>query len=49
MQFSAGVSPEIIDLILAIVLFFVTAPIISRILKLKNDTTTQVTSGWGSN
>jgi simple sugar transport system permease protein len=49
MQFSAGVSPEVIDLILAIVLFFVTAPIISRIFKLKSDSNTQVTSGWGSN
>jgi simple sugar transport system permease protein len=49
MQFTAGVSPEITDLILAIVLFFVTAPIIGRILKLKSDSSTQVTSGWGSN
>ena len=49
MQFAAGVSPEIIDLILAIVLFFVTAPVITRIFKLKSDSGASVTSGWGSN
>ncbi len=49
MQFTAGVSPEIIDLILAIVLFFVTAPIITRFLKMKSDSGATVTSGWGSN
>ena len=30
MQFDAGVAPEVIDLILAVVLFFVTAPLLGK-------------------
>ena len=48
MQFDAGVSPDIVDLILALVLFFVTAPLIARWFKLRNTEQRSVTSGWGN-
>jgi len=48
MQFDAGVSPDIIDLILAMVLFFVTAPLITRWFRLKQGNQLSVTSGWGN-
>ena len=50
MQFSAGVSAEIIDVILALMLFFVSADIIvRRILFIKGDSAekTATSSGWG--
>ena len=48
MQFDAGVAPEVIDLILAVVLFFVTAPLLGKWFKsLKSDQTT-ITGGWGN-
>ncbi|MDP2336016.1 MAG: ABC transporter permease [Bacteroidota bacterium] len=48
MQFSAGVSPDIIDLILAIVLFFVTAPLIGKWFKSARGTKAITTGGWGN-
>lgn len=48
MQFAAGVSPDIIDLILAIVLFFVTAPLIGKWFKSARGTESITTGGWGS-
>ncbi|MEI6407488.1 MAG: ABC transporter permease [Actinomycetes bacterium] len=48
MQFAAGVSPDIIDLILAIVLFLVTAPLIGKMIKSIRDTEQITTGGWGN-
>ena len=48
MQFDAGVSPDIIELILALVLFFVTAPLIAKWFRLKNTQQLSITSGWGN-
>lgn len=47
MQFASGVSPEVIDLILAIVLFFVTAPIIGKVFKAARTKDAITTGGWG--
>lgn len=46
-QFEAGVAPEIVDLLLAIILFFVTAPLLARIFKRKQEGVS-LTSGWGN-
>ena len=46
-QFRTGVSPEIVDLLLALILFFVTAPILARLLKSRHDGVS-VTSGWSN-
>jgi len=48
MQFASGVSPEVIDLILAIVLFFVTAPIIGKVVKAARTKDSITTGGWGN-
>jgi simple sugar transport system permease protein len=48
MQFDAGVSPDVIELILALVLFFVTAPLIAKWFKIKQANQLTVTSGWGN-
>ncbi len=48
MQFDAGVSPDIIELILALVLFFVTAPLIAKWFRIKQGNQVSVTSGWGN-
>ena len=53
MAFKAGVAPEIIDVILAIILLLVCAPIVVRwILRLRRPRdeapTVQLTSGWGA-
>lgn len=48
MQFVAGVTPDIIDLILAIVLFFVTAPLIGKVFKSARGQESLTTGGWGS-
>lgn len=48
MQFDAGVSPDIIELIIALVLFFVTAPLIARWFKVRQGNQLSVTSGWGN-
>lgn len=46
MQFDAGVAPEIVDLLMALILLFVTAPLITRFFK--NSANKTVTSGWGN-
>ena len=46
-QFKTGVSPEIVDLLLALILFFVTAPILARLLKRRHDGVS-LTSGWSN-
>ena len=48
MQFAAGVSPDIIDLILALVLFFVTAPLIGKWIKTVRGNEAITTGGWGN-
>lgn len=46
-QFEAGVAPEIVDLLLALILFFVTAPLLAKFFKRKHDGVS-LTSGWGN-
>lgn len=46
MQFDAGVAPELVDLLMALILLFVTAPLISRFFK--NSSNKSITSGWGN-
>jgi simple sugar transport system permease protein len=46
MQFDAGVAPEIVDLLMALILLFVTAPLIARFFK--NSSNKSMTSGWGN-
>jgi simple sugar transport system permease protein len=46
MQFDAGVAPELVDLLMALILLFVTAPLITRFFK--NSRNKSVTSGWGN-
>jgi len=46
MQFDAGVAPEIVDLLMALLLLFVTAPLITRFFK--NSSNKSMTSGWGN-
>ncbi|NCZ73472.1 MAG: ABC transporter permease [Actinobacteria bacterium] len=46
-QFEAGVAPEIVDLLLALILFFVTAPLLARLFKKRHDGVS-LTSGWGN-
>jgi len=49
LQFETGIEPEVVDVILALILLFVAAPIISRLLFRKNaQKVRRVTSGWGS-
>lgn len=49
LQFETGIEPEIVDVILALTLLFVAAPIVSRLLFRRSSTKrTTVTSGWGS-
>lgn len=45
-QFEAGVAPEIVDLLLALILFFVTAPLLTKFFRKKSEEIA-VTSGWG--
>jgi simple sugar transport system permease protein len=45
-QFETGVAPEIVDLLLALILFFVTAPLLAKFFRKKNEEIA-VTSGWG--
>lgn len=47
MQFDAGVAPEIVDLILALILFCVTAPFLSKWLR-STQVGAKVTSGWSN-
>lgn len=46
-QFEAGVAPEIVDLLLALILFFVTAPLLTKFFKRKQ-VGVSLTSGWGN-
>lgn len=46
MQFDAGVAPEIVDLLMALILLFVTAPLIAKFFK--NSSNKSITSGWGN-
>jgi ABC-type uncharacterized transport system permease subunit len=46
MQFRAGVAPELVDLLLAMILFFVTAPLLAKWLRRKQ-TTISLSGGWG--
>lgn len=46
-QFQSGVAPEIVDLLLALILFFVTAPLLARLFKKRHNEVT-LTSGWGN-
>lgn len=46
MQFDAGVAPEIVDLLMALILLLVTAPLITRFFK--NSSNKSMTSGWGN-
>lgn len=49
LQFDTGIEPEVVDVILAITLLLVSAPIVSRFLfRKRNIKQTTVTSGWGS-
>ncbi|MGA1158586.1 MAG: ABC transporter permease [Candidatus Nanopelagicaceae bacterium] len=45
-QFEVGVAPEIVDLLLALILFFVTAPLLAKFFRKKSEEIA-VTSGWG--
>ena len=44
MQFVAGVATELVDLLMALILFLVTAPLVTRFFK--NTTSKSVTGGW---
>ena len=46
MQFDSGVAPELIDLLMALILLLVTAPLITRFFK--NSSNKSMTSGWGN-
>ncbi len=46
MQFDAGVAPELVDLLMALILLFVTAPLITRFFKKSSNKS--MTSGWGN-
>jgi simple sugar transport system permease protein len=49
LQFETGIEPEIVDVLLAITLLLVSAPILAKYLfKGKAQKTANVTSGWGS-
>lgn len=46
MQFDTGVAPELVDLLMALILLLVTAPLIARFFK--NGSNKTMTSGWGN-
>ena len=46
MQFDSGVAPELVDLLMALILLLVTAPLITRFFK--NSSNKSITSGWGN-
>ncbi|NCX16574.1 MAG: ABC transporter permease [Actinobacteria bacterium] len=46
-QFEAGVAPELVDLLLAMILFFVTAPLLSKFFKNRKENVA-MTSGWSN-
>jgi simple sugar transport system permease protein len=46
MQFDSGVAPELVDLLMALILLLVTAPLITRFFK--GNSNKAMTSGWGN-
>lgn len=46
-QFEAGVAPELVDLLLAMILFFVTAPLLAKFFKSRKENVA-MTSGWSN-
>jgi simple sugar transport system permease protein len=46
MQFDSGVAPELVDLLMALILLLVTAPLITRFFK--NSSNKTITSGWSN-
>jgi simple sugar transport system permease protein len=49
MQFDAGVAPEIVDVLVAITLFLVSAPLLARLFRRGTAGIQQnITTGWGS-
>lgn len=46
-QFEAGVAPELVDLLLAMILFFVTAPLLARFFKNRKGNVA-MTGGWSN-
>jgi simple sugar transport system permease protein len=49
LQFQTGIEPEVVDVILAITLLFVSAPLVARLLfRNRNIKQTTVTKGWGA-
>ena len=47
LQFDTGIQPEVVDVILALTLLFVAAPIVSRMIFRNRSKQRQLTSGWG--
>jgi len=47
LQFETGIQPEVVDVILALTLLFVAAPIVSRMIFRNRTKQRQLTSGWG--
>ena len=47
MQFEVGVAPELVDLLLALILFFVTAPLLAKFFKNRKENVA-MTSGWSN-
>lgn len=48
LQFETGIQPEVVDVILALTLLFVAAPIVSRMIFRNRSKQRQLTSGWGA-
>lgn len=48
MQFSAAVAPEMVDLLMALILFFVSAPLLARWLRRGKGLSTTVSGGWSN-
>ena len=49
LQFQTGIEPEVVSVILALTLLFVSAPIVGKLLfRNRNIKQTTVTKGWGS-
>ena len=46
MQFDSGVAPELVDLLMALILLLVTAPLITRFFR--NNENKTISSGWGN-
>lgn len=46
-QFEAGAAPELVDLLLAMILFFVTAPLLAKFFKNRKENVA-MTSGWSN-